>query len=282
MPEILRYTAFADHADGGNPAGVVLDARGLDDAAMLAIAADLGYSESAFLMPAAAAGGPLGIRYFSPQAEVPFCGHATIAAAVAHADAFAPGPLALDTASGRVDVDVEVRDGATLATLTSVTPRVEPLDGPVLQELFAALRWRPSDLGPDLPPRVGYAGAFHPILVARSAQRLADLDYDFPRLQALMAAQGWTTVALVHRRDATTFEARNPFPPGGVVEDPATGASAAALGAYLRALRAVTPPVTLTIHQGAHVGRPSLLEVDVPVGEATGIRVRGRAVPIPD
>ena len=72
MTDVLRYVAFSDRPDGGNPAGVVLDAAGLSDAEMLRIAADLGYSETAFVDGE-------DIRYFSPLAEVPFCGHATIA-----------------------------------------------------------------------------------------------------------------------------------------------------------------------------------------------------------
>jgi PhzF family phenazine biosynthesis protein len=87
-PEVLRYTAFSSVPNGGNPAGVVLDAAALDDSDMLAIAAELGYSESAFLTaPPQGLGGQegraYGIRYFSPKAEVPFCGHATVATAVA-------------------------------------------------------------------------------------------------------------------------------------------------------------------------------------------------------
>ena len=72
---VLRYAAFTDHGRGGNPARVVLDAAGLDDAARLALAAGVGYSETAF---AEAAGwdGQYRIRYFSPKSEVAFCGHA--------------------------------------------------------------------------------------------------------------------------------------------------------------------------------------------------------------
>ena len=82
---------------------------------------------------------------------------------------------------------------------------------------------------------------------------------------------------LVWRESPTTFHARNPFPPGGVVEDPATGAAAAALGAYLRELRARRPAgARVTIHQGDDLGRPSLLRVDVP--PEGGIRVSGTAV----
>jgi PhzF family phenazine biosynthesis protein len=67
---------------------------------------------------------------------------------------------------------------------------------------------------------------------------------------------------------------------GGVVEDPATGAGAAALGAYLRALRLVRPPTRFTIHQGDDMGRPSVILVDVDPGQ-TGIRVSGNAVQLP-
>ena len=80
MPEILRLTAFTDDPNGGNPAGVVLDATGLSEAEMLKIAADLGYSESAFAIQRP--DGDYDVRYFSPEMEVPFCGHATIATAV--------------------------------------------------------------------------------------------------------------------------------------------------------------------------------------------------------
>ena len=167
-------------------------------------------------------------------------------------------------------------DGRPVATLTSVAPRVGPLAGDDLAEALAALGWRREELDPALPPRVAWAGAAHPVLAAATRARLADLDYDFERLGALMAARDWTTVQLVWREDPTTFHARDPFPPGGVVEDPATGAAAAALGAYLRELGLVDAPATLTIHQGDDLGRPSLLRVDVP--PAGGIRVSGTAV----
>src|SRR4051794_11392731 len=81
---ILRYAAFTDSPDGGNPAGVVLDATELSDAEMQQIAKDVGYSETAFVVPRA--DGEYDVRYFSPEAEVPFCGHATIATGVALAE----------------------------------------------------------------------------------------------------------------------------------------------------------------------------------------------------
>lgn len=277
--EILRYVAFSSDPAGGNPAGVVLDATGVDDKAMLATAADVGYSESAFVVPAA--DGTLAVRYFSPLAEVPFCGHATIATAVAHAERHGTGRLRLRTQAGPVTVTTDrTADGAVVATLVSVAPRTTPIAEADLAELLAILGWSARDLDPALPPRVAFAGARHPVVAAVSRERLADLDYDMPALAALMAREDWTTVDLVWRESATLFHARNPFPPGGVVEDPATGAAAAAFGGYLRELELVDVPATLTIHQGADMGRPSTITVTVPAEPDTGIGVTGTAVRI--
>src|SRR3981189_747434 len=99
-PEILRLAAFTDTPAGGNPAGVVLDASTLDDTEMQAIAAAVGYSETAFVTDPATKT----VRYFSPAAEVPFCGHATIATAVALAERDGPGDVVLATNAGAVAV----------------------------------------------------------------------------------------------------------------------------------------------------------------------------------
>ncbi|MEV0224777.1 PhzF family phenazine biosynthesis isomerase [Streptomyces sp. NPDC050704] len=290
--QVLRYTAFTVDPAGGNPAGVVLDATGADDAAMLATAAEIGYSETAFLMPpqepkeekeekGEAEGDSFGIRYFSPLAEVPFCGHATIATAVAHAERHGVGTLRLRTQAGPVTVTTgSTGDGRVVATLVSVAPRSVLIPDRVLAELLAALRWSGDELDPALPPRVAYGGAWHPVIAVTGRERLADLDYDFAALSELMDREGWVTVDLVQRESPTVFHARNPFPPGGVVEDPATGAAAAAFGGYLRELGIVTPPADLTIHQGHDMGRPSTITVRVPEEPGSGIAVSGNAVPL--
>jgi PhzF family phenazine biosynthesis protein len=277
---VLRYAAFSDRPEGGNPAGVVLDARGMSAAEMLAVAAEVGYSETAFLLPRDQSG-EFDVRYFSPLAEVPFCGHATIASGVALADRLgATGEILLHTLNGPVAVaTARGEDGGATATLTSVAPSVVEAAPADLEEALGALGWASEDLDPELPPRVGYAGAHHLILAVRTRERLAALDYDFDRLAALMGARDWTTLQLVWRERADCFHARNPFPPGGVVEDPATGAAAAALGGYLRAVGLVRPPATITIRQGEDLGRPGRLTVEIPAGEA-GIAVTGAAVPI--
>ncbi|MEU8856717.1 PhzF family phenazine biosynthesis protein [[Kitasatospora] papulosa] len=271
--EVLRYTAFSADPEGGNPAGVVLDASGLGDAEMLAVAADLGYSESAFLTDPDGHGGHT-VRYFSPKAEVPFCGHATVAAALALAERDGPGDLVFSTPAGPVPVTV-VREGGELrATLTSVEPHTEDAAPEDLAEALAALDWPAADLDPALPPRIAYAGARHLVLAAATRERLADLAYDFARLEALMRRLDLTTVQLAWRDSATVFHVRDPFPVGGVVEDPATGAAAAAFGAYARELGLVPDDAVLTLHQGADMGRPGTLTVELTPGDAR-VRVSG-------
>ncbi|MGW2131791.1 PhzF family phenazine biosynthesis protein [Streptomyces coelicoflavus] len=278
-PEVLRYTAFSSTPDGGNPAGVVLDASGMDDAEMLAVAAGLGYSESAFLTaPPEDLGGEEGraysIRYFSPKAEVPFCGHATVAAAVALAERIGPGELVFATRAGTVPVTVSEEGGAVRATLTSVAPHVEEVTDADLGEALAALDWPAADLEPAFPPRIAFAGARHLVLAAATRARLAELAYDFARLEALMHRLDLTTVQLVWRESDTVFHVRDPFPVGGVVEDPATGAAAAAFGAYARDLGLVPADAVLTLHQGEDLGRPGELTVTLRADDPR-VRVGG-------
>jgi PhzF family phenazine biosynthesis protein len=283
-PEVLRYSAFTENGRGGNPAGVVLAAAGLDPQTMLGIAAEVGYSETAFLVPDEP--GRATIRYFSPQAEVAFCGHATIATAVALAERTGPGPLALQTAAGPVTVRTASTPAGLTATLTSPPARSAPADPGVVEQLLTTLRWDRADLDPRYPVHVAHAGNDHPVLAAGSLDRLARFDYDYDALAALMAEQGWTTVHAFWAESDDLFPARNAFPPGGVVEDPATGAAAAAFGGYLRTLAGSngssgwSGPRPVTVLQGHHMGRPSRLVVDIPGAPDTGIDVTGTAGPV--
>lgn len=282
-PGILRYTAFADDPEGGNPAGVVLDAATLDDAAMQRIAAEVDYAETAFIT--GESDGARVVRYFSPVAEVPFCGHATVATAVAIAEREGPGTIRFATPVGEVAIETSEVDGALRAAFTSVEPETAPLPNEVLESLLGLFGITRDDLDERHPPLLAYAGNRHPVLVLRDAAVFDGFDFDPAAARVLMDAQGWpATIIVLHRLpDAADgglrFEARNPFPVGRITEDPATGAAAAATGAYLRALGAVTPPARVLIEQGRHVGRPSELVVDIP--ERGGIVVSGRAVPIP-
>jgi PhzF family phenazine biosynthesis protein len=279
--DVLRYSAFTDDPAAGNPAGVVLDATGLAKEAMQAIAAEVGYSETAFLTPAGADGREFDVRYFSPSIEVPFCGHATVATGVALGERRGEGVFLLHTWAGDVPVDVgREKRGQLRATFTSVEPKIDDFPEGAFDQLLDVLGWSRNDLDSGFPPRVPFAGSWHPVVAAATRARLADLEYDFDGLTDLMQRYDWGTIQLVWRETPTVFYVRDPFPVGGVVEDPATGAAAAAFGHYLREMKLIEPPRTLTLHQGVDMGRPSLLIVDVD-NVVQRIRVGGQAVAIP-
>lgn len=275
--DVLRYAAFTTDPAGGNPAGVVLDAADWPEERMLKTAAEVGYSETAFVTAAAPDSRSFSVRYFSPLAEVAFCGHATVALSAALAERHGPGPLRLDTPAGVIVVDTGRSDGVAAATLTSVPTRSRPATETEIAGALAALRWTEADLDPGFPVRVASGGCDHLMLPAASRARLAALDYDFGTLAEVMTAAGWTTVHLFWREAADQWQARDPFPVGGVTEDPATGAAAAAFGGYLRDIGLIDGPARFTIHQGVDLGRPSELIVDVHPDDPQ-VRVTGHAV----
>jgi PhzF family phenazine biosynthesis protein len=278
---LLRLAAFTTQPSGGNPAGVWFGEALPDPIEMQRIAREVGYSETAFLAPDGSGDpGRLRVRYFSPAKEIDFCGHATIASGVALAERGWPAMLRLRTNDGVVDLDV-VRDGSGRfqATLTSVEPWVRDLPDDLLTRLLELLGWRGDELDPTLPPALAFAGVRHPVIAVRDLATLARVDYDFDPMRALMLEHDLTTLQLIWRETAARFRARDPFAAGGVVEDPATGAAAAAFGAYLRDRGEIVAPATFEIVQGVEMGRPSLLTVSIFEGDSR-IRVSGTAVPI--
>ena len=280
--EILRYAAFTVDGKGGNPAGVVLDATSLDAAQMQVIATEVGDSETAFLVARDTRPNVYDVRYFSPAQEVPFCGHATIASAIALAERSPADVLIFHAAAGFVSIATFQNDkGELVAELTSVAPRVSQPPPDLLLAILGALRWSADDLDPDYPELLANAGAEHLVLVTKTRQRLADLDYDFDDLAKVMHQYGLVTVLLVWPETKNRYHARNPAAGLGVVEDPATGAAAAAFGGYLRELAMIGENAEFTISQGVDMGRPSEIAVSVIAGEP-GVRVAGAAHRIDD
>jgi PhzF family phenazine biosynthesis protein len=281
-PRVLRYTAFADDPAGGNPAGVVLDASALDDTAMQAIATEVDYSETAFVT--GREGDLRTVRYFSPISEVPFCGHATIATAVAIAEREGPGVVRFATPVGEIVIETRDDGDGLRAAFTSVDTELAHFPEFALDALLELIGVDRTHLDERYPPRIAAAGARHPVIVIADAHVFDDFRFDPGAMRAFIDAQGWPlTIAVLHRVSdaadgALHFEARNIFPVGRITEDPATGSAAAAVGGYLRGLGAVHPPARVVIDQGRHVGRPGRLIVDIP--EQGGIVVSGRAVPI--
>ncbi|MEM6327887.1 MAG: PhzF family phenazine biosynthesis protein [Bacteroidota bacterium] len=274
MSRLHRYVAFSSDPAGGNPAGVWIGDTLPPEVEMQRIAAEVGYSETAFVAPSD--GLDRAVRYFSPKVEVTFCGHATIATGAALGAASGAGTYRLATAAGLVPVTVRSAGALWEASFTTVDPMCKHPPSRLIFEALSALQWKPDDLDASIPPALAYAGAWHLVLAARTADRLRTLDYDIEHLVTLMRQEGFVTAQLVWREHEGLFHSRNPFPVGGVVEDPATGAAAAALGGYLRDTGLVPAPFELTIRQGDAMGRPSRLGVRVPA--KGGVVVTGTSV----
>ncbi len=274
---LSRIAAFTQNPAGGNPAGVWIGDSHPDARTMQQIAREIGYSETVFIAPAE--GLVRTARYFSPEAEVDFCGHATIATGVVLGEKSGEGRYLLQTKAGDIPLSVQRQDGHYTAALTSVEPRHQAASAALVDAALSALGWQPADLDPAIPPALAFAGNWHLVLAVRAAETLAALDYDFDELKSLMLQHNLTTLQLIWRESDGIIHSRNPFPIGGIVEDPATGAAAAALGGYLRAAGLVLPPASLLIRQGEAMGRPSQLWLDIPA--QGGMVVRGHAVPLP-
>lgn len=275
---LYRYAAFSTVPTGGNPAGIWIGDVMPPDPEMQRLAAEVAYPETIFISPAT--GFARQVRYFSPVKEVDFCGHATIATGILFGQQQGAGEYRFTTNVGVVPVSVRELEGRWVAALTSVMPKHEKASALLMRAALGALEWREDELDPAIPPARIYAGNWHLLIAVRTAERLAELDYDYDRLKELMLADGLVTLQLVWREKPDLFHARDPFPVGGVVEDPATGSGAAALGGYLRDAKLVKAPARIVILQGEAMGRPSRLEVEIPA--TGGIVVSGNAVPMED
>jgi PhzF family phenazine biosynthesis protein len=208
---------------------------------------------------------------FAPALEVSFCGHATLALGAALAWRHGDGAFALRLNNGDISVDCKLDDDdLVMATLHSPRTRSEALADYTLVKALALFGYATNDLDPELPAARIHAGADHLIVGLRSRQAVAAMRYDTDAGKAFMDQLGVVTVILAYARDKQHFDVRNPFASGGVYEDPATGAAAAALGGYLRDIN--WPHCgAIDIVQGEDMGVRCLLKVDI--GECPGASV---------
>jgi PhzF family phenazine biosynthesis protein len=276
--DVQRIAAFSDGQQGGNPAGVWIGDALPSEATMGRIAHEIGYSETAFAAPL---GDGWRVRYFSPESEVPFCGHATIALGAALAGSHGDGvyPLALNDAAITVEGRRSIQpDGAVLtsAALQSPPTRSGPAPEPVVARALALFGYQPEDLDPRIPPALAHGGAGHLVLALRSRALLAAMRYELDAGRRFMRELGIVTVVLVWAESDTLFHTRNPFASGGVYEDPATGAGTAALAGYLRDL-AWPHGGAIDIVQGEDMGMRSRLRAEIGPEAGGSIRVSGTA-----
>ena len=270
---VLRIAAFSDGNKGGNPAGIWIGDDLPPASKMQAIAADVGFSETAFAAPE---GGAWRVRYFSPLCEVPFCGHATIALGAALA--LQHGDRTFELKLNRADISVAGRrEGHTIAAaLQSPPTRSVPID-PLLQaNLLQLLDYSIDDLDLNIPPAKIHGGADHVVLALKTRNALARMSYDLKLGRELMEEAGLVTVALVTTENPQLFHVRNAFAVGGVLEDPATGAAAAAFAGYLRDIGWPHGGV-IDIVQGEDMGMRSLIRAEIREIAGSSIRVSGTA-----
>ena len=274
-----RLSAFSDGLSGGNPAGVVIDTSMPSVAAMQSLAAKLGYSETVFAMPhIVIPHTPLNTawraRYFSPETEVPFCGHATIALGAALAKAYGNGEYALTLNDAQISIYAELDGELTTAALQSPPTRSEPLSAQCLSEILHLFNYKTADLDPRIPSALASAGASHAIIALHSREALSRMQYDLSLGRALMQKYGLVTVAFIVSETAQRFHVRNAFASGGVIEDPATGAAAAALAGYLRDIGWPHTGRAVLI-QGEDMGERSVITVEIKPKLGSSIRVSG-------
>jgi len=270
---ILKIAAFSDGDTGGNPAGVVLGGELPEVGAMQQIAAEINFSETAFAAPAGTA---WRVRYFSPESEVPFCGHATIALGAALALKQGDGVFALTL--NEANITVEARTGGDLVTAALQSPptRSMPAPAPLVSGALALFGYTPEDVDARIPPAIIHGGADHLALVLKSRQTLAAMAYDLDAGRNLMNRAGLVTILLAWAETPQRFHTRNPFASGGVYEDPATGAATAAFAGYLRDIN-WPHGGAIDLVQGEDMGMRSLLRAEIPPKPGSSIRVSGTA-----
>lgn len=272
MLNIQRISAFSYHNEGGNPAGVVISNTMPDEKEMLKIAADVGYSETAFLMQI---DNGWRVRYFAPEMEVPFCGHATIASGAALGQLIGDGEYQLKLNDANISINVSsTKTGTHRVTLKSPNTWSKPAPTEFVEKVLTEFNFSFDDLDPNYPVYFAFAGAKHLIFVLKNRTTLSDMKYHFEHVKALMQNENLVTINLLYADVGQTFHSRNPFPTGGVYEDPATGAAAAAFAGYLRDIK-WKGGNNFTIFQGEDMGCLSKLEVEFNNSKGEGIKVTG-------
>ncbi len=279
--KIHRIAAFSTGGKGGNPAGVVILEKPATDAQMREVAAEIRYSETVFAHPQDGQSGSWRVRYFSPETEVPFCGHATIALGAVLASREGPGLYRLDLNDASITIEAEAIGGEIRASLSSPPTASRPATTAELTDAMTLFSLNQDDLDPRLPPAHIHAGADHIVLVLADRMRLAAMGYDIAQGRDVMRRHRLVTIMLAYAHGDQSFAARNAFASGGVLEDPATGAAAAAFAGYLRD-RHWPHGGRISITQGEDMGSPSMIEIEMTGAPGSSIRVSGAARVIPD
>lgn len=273
---LYQVDAFTRKPFRGNAAGVVLDAEGLSDAEMLAVAREVNNSETAFVLPADGPDHDVRVRFFTPTVEVPTCGHATVAAHFARAVEYGLPTCSLLQKTGggqvqRVDID---RDGDRVRIgMHQGVARFGPeLHSAQVDRLLRALGAGSGDLADGGPVQVVTTGHSKVLVEMRDHAVVDALRPDPAALTALsreVGSNGFFVFTRATAEPRLLTWARMFAPAIGITEDPVTGNGHGPLGAYLVHHRVVPAPggrLAFTGLQGAAMGRPGHVDVRVEVG----------------
>ena len=238
---------------------------------MQRIAAEVGYSETAFAAPD---GEDWRVRYFSPASEVPFCGHATIALGAALAIRHGDGVFSLGLNRATISVEGRSAERSLHAALLSPATSSGPADAALVTGALDLFGLCSADLDPRIPPAIAEAGAVHLVLALKERARLAGMQYDLAAGREFMNSAGLVTADLIQVETPRRIHSRNAFASGGVYEDPATGAAAAALAGYLRDL-GWPHGGRFSVIQGEDMGMRSLIDVELTDKPGSPVRISG-------
>ncbi|MFB9835678.1 PhzF family phenazine biosynthesis isomerase [Actinoallomurus acaciae] len=289
MRVLYQVDAFTRTPYTGNPAGVVLGAEGMPDDEMLAVARELGNSETAFVLPADADDHDVRVRFFTPTTEVPTCGHATVGAHFARAVEYAlPSCSFVQRTGGGLTQRVEIhRDGdrVRIGMRQGVATFGPELRGDQVDRLLRALGAGPGDLPDDGPVEVVSTGHSKVVVPLRERAVVDALRPDPAALTALsreVGSNGFFVFARSAGGPGPLTWARMFAPAIGIAEDPVTGNGHGPLGAYLLRHGLAPAPggrLAFTGRQGAAMGRPGDVRVLVEVrpGGAFEVSISGDA-----
>jgi trans-2,3-dihydro-3-hydroxyanthranilate isomerase len=269
----LRYVVadvFTDTPLEGNQVAVFTDGRDLAGETMQALAREMKFSESVFVLPTEA-DADVRIRIFTPAAEIPFAGHPTLGTAFVLGMPLQKTVMRIETGNGVVPVELE-REGARIVfgRMEQPIPSVEAYDD--ADELLAALGVAES----KLPIEVYDNGLRHVYVCLGSEDEVAAVEPDFARLARRGALLGANCFAGEGRRWKTRMFA----PGGGVPEDPATGSAAGPLALHVARHGLAPFGEEIEISQGAEIGRPSKLyaRIEGSAEKVERVEVGGSAV----
>jgi trans-2,3-dihydro-3-hydroxyanthranilate isomerase len=295
----LHYDVFTSTALEGNALAVFPDAAGLTDAQMQAIAREMAFSETTFVLPAEAPGTDVRMRIFTPGTELPIAGHPTVGSTFALVEAgLIEGGRQRWTFGlgvGPTPVDLEWEDGRlAFAWMTQPVPVSQPPlgDAALRSEIAAAVGLADEDLDPRLPVQVVSVGVPFTFIPVRSRAAVDRARPDLAATERLASAHGldhYYLFTMEAGEPAATTYSRMFAPALGIIEDPATGGACGPLGAYLlrHGLVHASSARSILNLQGAAMGRPSWIRIDVETQtdeyenvEVRRVRVGGQAVPV--